>query len=242
MKRIFDCACVLPALPLLLPLVLAIALAVWITSSGPVLFRQKRMGLFGRAFTILKFRTMLLATEKAHYAVTTAGNQRFTPIGPFLRRWKLDELPQLLNVLRGDMSLVGPRPKLPEHMISNLPCRPGITGAATIAFAREEAMLDRVPRHHLVAYYHAIVLPAKRRLDAEYMARASFISDLKIIVNSVMRHWDNTKMESLLAVAFKMEDRETIFMTPEVEFVMNRARKLPGLDRPISAEQSAGAA
>jgi hypothetical protein len=74
------------------------------------------------------------------------------------------------------------------------------------------------------------------------MARASFISDLKIIVNSVMRHWDNTKMESLLAVAFKMEDRETIFMTPEVEFVMNRARKLPGLDRPISAEQSAGAA
>jgi lipopolysaccharide/colanic/teichoic acid biosynthesis glycosyltransferase len=218
---------------------LVISLAVRLTSAGPALFRQKRMGLHGRAFTILKFRTMLLATDKAHHAVTTAGNQRFTPIGPFLRRWKLDELPQLLNVLWGEMSLVGPRPKLPEHVISDLPCRPGITGAATIAFAREEAALDRIPRHRLEAYYHEVVLPAKRRMDAEYMARASFFSDLKIIVNSVLRRWDNSMMEGLLQKAFKQDDRETIFMAQEAEVVINRARKLPSMERPVSAEQGA---
>ncbi len=241
-KRIFDCACVLPVLPLLLPILLVIALAVRMTSSGPALFRQKRMGLHGQAFTILKFRTMLLATDKAHHAVTTAGNQSFTSIGSFLRRWKLDELPQLLNVLRGDMSLVGPRPKMPEHVISDLPCRPGVTGAATIAFAREEAVLDRIPRHHLEACYYSVVLPAKRKLDAEYMAHATFLSDLKIIVNSVLRRWDNSLMEGLLHKAIKQEDRETIFPAPEAELAMIRARKLPAMERPVSAEQGAGAA
>jgi lipopolysaccharide/colanic/teichoic acid biosynthesis glycosyltransferase len=239
-KRIFDCACVLPVLPLLLPLMLAISLAVRMTSSGPALFRQRRIGLHGRAFTILKFRTMLLAADKAHHAVTTAGNQRFTSIGPFLRRWKLDELPQLFNVLWGDMSLVGPRPKMPEHVISDLPCRPGITGAATIAFAREEAVLDRIPMHHLEAYYHSVVLPAKHRLDAEYMARATFFSDLKIILNSVLRRWDNTIMEGLLQRAFKPEDRGLIPRMPDMELALNRARKLPRMERPVSAEQRAG--
>jgi len=242
-KRFFDCVCVLPVLPFLLPLLLAIALAVRMTSSGPALFRQKRVGQHGRAFTILKFRTMLLATDKAHHAVTTAGNQRFTPIGPFLRRWKLDELPQLLNVLWGDMSLVGPRPKLPEHVISHLPCRPGITGAATIAFAREEALLDRVPRHHLDAYYHAVVLPAKRRLDAEYMAKATFLSDLKMIVNSVLRRWDNSILEGLLYKSFKPDERGMIPFMANGEAVLNHAaRKLPGMERPVSAEQGAGVA
>ena len=86
---------------------LAITLAVRLTSSGPVLFLQKRMGRHGRSFTILKFRTLIHAADRTHHAVTTAGNQHFTPIGSFLRRWKLNELPQLLNVLWGDMSLVG---------------------------------------------------------------------------------------------------------------------------------------
>lgn len=239
-KRIFDYACVVPVLPLLLPIMLVIALAVRMTSSGPALFRQKRLGLHGRAFTILKFRTMLLATDRAHHAVTTAGNQRFTSIGPFLRRWKLDELPQLLNVLWGDMSMVGPRPKMPEHVISHLPCRPGITGAATIAFACEEAVLDRVPRHHLESYYYSVILPAKRRLDAEYMARASFFSDLEIIVKSVLRCWDNSIMEGLLHKSFKPEDKGRIPMPPDADAALNRAaRKLPVMERPVSAEQGA---
>jgi lipopolysaccharide/colanic/teichoic acid biosynthesis glycosyltransferase len=235
-KRLFDCACVLPALPLLIPVLLAISLAVRMTSAGPAFFLQKRLGLHGRSFTILKFRTMFLAADKAHPAVTTAGNQRFTPIGPFLRRWKLDELPQLLNVLRGEMSLVGPRPKMLEHAIADLPCRPGITGAATIAFAREEAVLDRVPRHHLESYYYSVVLPAKRRLDAEYMARATFFSDLKLIVDSVLRRWDCAIIEDLLhSGAFAAEDRVLIPRVSDLEAASAHQRKLPHIERPVSA-------
>jgi lipopolysaccharide/colanic/teichoic acid biosynthesis glycosyltransferase len=198
-KRFFDCACVLSMLPLLVPLMLAIALAVRLTSSGPIHFLQKRMGRHGRTFTILKFRTLIHAPDKSHHAVTTACNQQFTPVGSFLRRWKLDELPQLLNVLAGHMSLVGPRPKLPEHVVSNPSCRPGITGAATIVFAREELILAHVPKDQLDAFYHEIVLPAKRSLDAVYMAHATFLSDLKLIVNSALRRWDSSVVEDLLS-------------------------------------------
>ncbi len=197
-KRVFDCACVLAALPLLIPILLAVALAVRATSAGPVFFLQKRGGRRGRSFTILKFRTMVHDPDAAYHAVTTADNQPFTSIGPFLRRWKLDELPQIFNVLLGHMSLVGPRPKMPEHVICDLLCRPGVTGAATIAFAREEIILDRVPQHHLETYYRTVVLPAKRQLDAEYMARATFSSDLKLIVNSVLRRWDGAVADSLV--------------------------------------------
>jgi len=207
-KRLFDCACVLPVLLLLVPVLLAIALAVRLTSPGPALFLQKRMGRHGQAFTILKFRTMTHVPEKTHNAVTTAANQAFTPIGVFLRRWKLDELSQLLNVLAGHMSLVGPRPKMPQHVVFNLPCRPGITGAATIVFAREEAVLDRVPEEDLERFYHTVVLPVKHRLDAKYMARATFLSDFKLIFNSALRRWDSSLMESLLnAGTFAQQQR-----------------------------------
>jgi lipopolysaccharide/colanic/teichoic acid biosynthesis glycosyltransferase len=198
-KRFFDCACVLFALPLLLPVLLVIALAVRLTSRGPVLFQQMRVGLHGRTFTILKFRSMTHDTDEEHHAVTTAGNRQFTSIGPFLRRWKLDELPQLLNVLRGDMSLVGPRPKIPEHMIADLPCRPGITGAATIAFALEEVLLDRVPRQRLYACFYTVILPAKRKLDVDYMAQATFLSDLRVLFKSALRRWDHSVIEYLLS-------------------------------------------
>lgn len=197
-KRVFDCACVLAALPLLIPVMLVVGLAVRLTSSGPVLFFQKRTGHNDRHFTILKFRTMVHTADEVHHPISTTGNQRFTPIGPFLRRWKLDELPQLLNVLAGHMSLVGPRPKLPQHDIANLPCRAGITGAATIAFAREEAILDRVPRQNLDSFYHSSILPAKHDLDAEYMANATLLSDLKLIVKSILRRWDDSIPETLL--------------------------------------------
>ncbi|MGB8481503.1 MAG: sugar transferase [Acidobacteriaceae bacterium] len=132
-KRIFDLGCVLAAAPLLVPVCLLIGLAVCLTSRGPVLFRQQRVGRNGRAFTILKFRTMPhLRDHVDRPVVTTHLNQRFTSVGQFLRRWKLDELPQILNVLCGEMSLVGPRPKLPEHQTAYLNCRPGITGAVTL--------------------------------------------------------------------------------------------------------------
>ncbi len=236
-KRVFDCVCVLLALPLLVPIFLAIALLVRLTSSGPVFFLQKRMGRHGRTFTILKFRTMIHAAHKAHHPVTTAYNQSFTPAGSFLRRWKLDELPQLLNVLRGDMSLIGPRPKISEHVLSNLTCRPGITGAATIAFALEEELLDRVPMHCLESWYHQVVLPAKCRIDVEYMAHATFLSDLKLIFDTVLRRWDGSLMEGLLNIGvFESEEVMPLSTASDPKAVTNRVLMPPGVDRSASAD------
>jgi lipopolysaccharide/colanic/teichoic acid biosynthesis glycosyltransferase len=198
-KRLFDLVCALIVLPLLIPVLLMIALAVLCTSPGPVLFLQRRVGRHNQSFTILKFRTLEHCGQRTHNCVTTAENQQFTLVGPFLRRWKLDELPQILNVLMGDMSFVGPRPKLPVHQLGRLRCRPGITGAATIAFAREEQVLASLPHHRLDDYYHSIILPAKLRLDTEYMARATFLSDLKLIVGTAFLRWDTTAMQILLA-------------------------------------------
>jgi lipopolysaccharide/colanic/teichoic acid biosynthesis glycosyltransferase len=208
-KRFFDCACIIPVTPLLIPLFFVIGLAVRLTSSGPVLFMQKRMGRHGREFIIVKFRTLVHCEDRAHHAVTTADNQRFTPIGPFLRRWKLDELPQLWNVLKGDMSLVGARPKLPEHQIGELQCRPGITGAATIAFAREENFLARLPKHDLNDYYFEKILPAKHEIDAEYMARATFFSDFKLLIDTVLRRWDTSVMVDLMSDAIPSQNTDT---------------------------------
>lgn len=197
-KRVFDCGCIALTLPVLIPILLAVATGVCLTSPGPVLFLQKRVGRRGRVFTIVKFRTMLHEADVGYHAVSTTENQPFTLVGPFLRRWKLDEFPQIFNVLLGHMSLVGPRPKIPEHEKVEIPCRPGITGAATVAFAREDALLERIPSHRLDDVYHAVILPAKRKLDAEYMNRATLASDLRLILNSILRRWDTSLAEQLL--------------------------------------------
>jgi len=208
-KRLFDCACILPMIPLLLPVLALVAVAVRLTSDGPIFFLQGRMGRHGKTFTILKFRTMVHFTDEAHTAVATADNPGYTPVGLFLRRYKLDELPQLFNVLMGHMSLVGPRPKLPEHTIANLPCRPGITGAATIAFALEESALVNVPKSQRYGYYHSVILPVKHSLDAEYMATSTFLSDFHLITRSVLRRWDTKVMDELLKLplALRIEER-----------------------------------
>lgn len=196
-KRVFDILCVVLVSPVLLPIVAVIALANRLTTRGSAFFFQKRTGQNRRTFTIVKFRTMERRERGTNHHITTTENQCFTPLGPFLRRWKLDELPQLFNVLAGDMSLVGPRPKLPEHQLGNLCCRPGITGAATIAFAREEEVLAALPVNYLGLYYHSIVLPAKLHLDTEYMSRATFLSDLKLIADTALRRWDTSVIEEL---------------------------------------------
>lgn len=238
-KRIFDCVCVLSMMPLLIPVLLTVALAVRLTSRGPVLFMQKRMGRNGRSFTIVKFRTMLHAAEGVHRPVTTSGNQLFTPVGPFLRRSKLDELPQLFNVLAGQMSLVGPRPKLPEHEISNLPCRAGITGAATLAFAREEAVLAGVPTHRLEAFYHSVILPAKCRLDADYMRHATFFSDLNLIFDSVFRRWNGSIMEDLLKTwTFEQGHRLIAAGKTDSERPLQHATMPHKVDRPTAGSEA----
>lgn len=198
-KRLFDIGCVLLSLPITFTLFLLTGLAVRLTSRGPALFKQQRMGQNGQTFTIYKFRTMpVRRNSAARPVVTTSINQRFTPVGPFLRRWKLDELPQLFNVILGDMSLVGPRPKVPSHQSTHLNCRPGITGRATVVFAREEVTLANIPIAQLDTYYHGVVLPLKQILDDDYMATATFRSDLKLLVHSVFRRWEDLKLSDLL--------------------------------------------
>ena len=196
-KRLFDILCVVLSSPLILPLCICIGVAVRLTSRGPALFKQTRSGLDGAKFTIFKFRTM--EHEVVHRAEANL-NRGFTSIGPFLRRWKLDELPQLLNVLLGDMSLVGPRPKLAEHQLGILRCRPGITGAATLIFANEEAVLKCIPENELPDFFRTTVLPAKLRLDREYMGQATFVSDLDLVFRTLVRRWDRNAILRLLGI------------------------------------------
>ena len=198
-KRWFDVACILCALPIWLPVLFSTAVAVRLTSRGPILFRQERVGRYGYSFTIFKFRTMPVVDRNTDRPrITTSVNQQFTPMGLFLRRSKLDELPQLLNVLRGEMSLVGPRPKLDCHQVGRLACRPGITGQATLVFAREEVALAGIPSAHLEFIYEDVILPLKRVLDDEYMAAATFRTDLLLLFNSVFRKGRKSDVTSLL--------------------------------------------
>jgi lipopolysaccharide/colanic/teichoic acid biosynthesis glycosyltransferase len=185
-KRVFDFLAASAALILLAPVLVIIGVSVKLSSRGPVLFRQVRMGRGGREFVIYKFRTMRVDRATAGPTVTKAGDIRLTPIGALLRRFKLDELPQLYNVLKGDMSLVGARPKLPHHQIYPLKYRPGITGASALAFRNEEYILHKIPHHALDAYQIRVLMPLKKELDDRYMANATFLSDLKLIWDTLL--------------------------------------------------------
>ena len=179
-RRALEFIVSLLALMILLPLMAAAALLVRFGSDGPVLFRQRRMGRKGREFTLYKFRSMRIEGECGS-CITVVGDSRITPVGAFLRRYKLDEVPQFWNVLRGDMSLVGPRPKLPHHEALHMESRPGITGVATLAFRREEELLATIPEQELETYYEAHIKPAKARMDMEYIRTATLVSDFSIL-------------------------------------------------------------
>jgi lipopolysaccharide/colanic/teichoic acid biosynthesis glycosyltransferase len=187
-KRMFDIFVASLAFLLCFPLMVLIAALVALTSRGPVLFRQKRVGENGREIELLKFRTMLDNANKRGPGVTRSGDPRITSVGRVLRRCKLDELPQLLNILLGDMSLVGPRPDLaefcqalrPEHRLV-LTLRPGLTGWATLQFRHEEELLAAVPKEQLLQYYRDAVLPQKAELDLVYAEKASFAGDFGIL-------------------------------------------------------------
>jgi lipopolysaccharide/colanic/teichoic acid biosynthesis glycosyltransferase len=184
LKRAMDFICALILVPFALPIMAVIALAIKATSRGPVFFRQKRLGRAGAKFELLKFRTMYHARPTAGSGLTQRGDRRITSIGRLLRRCKLDELPQLFNVLRGEMSLVGPRPDLPEYFESLdatqrrvLSLTPGITGAASLKFRNEEALLAQVEQERLESFYIETLLPQKIALDLEYARTASAVSD-----------------------------------------------------------------
>jgi lipopolysaccharide/colanic/teichoic acid biosynthesis glycosyltransferase len=197
-KRVFDFLVSLIALVLLSPILLITAIAVKLSSRGPILFRQARMGEGQREFTIYKLRTMRVDNAGTGPTVTKAGDTRLTSIGATLRRLKLDELPQLYNVLRGDMSLVGARPKVPLHQTYVLEHRPGITGASALAFRNEEQILYEVPHHALDAYQVHVLMPLKMQLDERYMRHATFSSDLKVMLDTLLGRGEPVDTDSLL--------------------------------------------
>ena len=185
MKRALDLSLASAALLALSPLFAVIAALIKRDSPGPVLFRQTRVGRGGRHFTLLKFRTMACGASSAHL-LTCAEDARVTPLGQRLRHWKLDELPQLINVLRGDMALVGPRPEVPRYVALYTPeqrevlrVRPGVTDIASIYYRNESSLLigDNAER-----LYIEEIMPRKLALSRAYLARRSLTSDVRILV------------------------------------------------------------
>jgi len=181
-RRAFDVLFSLLVLAIFAIPMVAIALCVGLTSRGPAFFGQYRVGRGGRLFRVYKFRSMTWDASHRGSGLTRGGDCRITAMGHWLRKLKLDELPQFYNVLRGEMSIVGPRPKLPRYTgIRNMPYRPGITGAATLAFRSEEGLLSRIHPSLLEDYYSQHIRPLKTRMDVRYMCRATFWSDLRLI-------------------------------------------------------------
>jgi lipopolysaccharide/colanic/teichoic acid biosynthesis glycosyltransferase len=185
-KRAFDVAVSLVVLVVTLPLTLTVALAVAFECGRPVLYRGWRVGREGRIFRIVKFRTMLRGAGGLGGAITVAGDPRVTRVGRLLRRTKLDELPQLLNVLRGEMSLVGPRPEHPNYVRLYtarqrrvLSVRPGITGIASVRYRNEQ---DLLRGENADALYRSVIMPDKLRLEVDYLERRDFWSDMSLIV------------------------------------------------------------
>jgi lipopolysaccharide/colanic/teichoic acid biosynthesis glycosyltransferase len=187
-KRIFDWLASGLGLLLLLPVLLALALWIKLDSPGPVFFRQERVGQGGRVFRIHKFRTMVSDAERRGLQITVGADARVTRVGQWLRKYKLDELPQLLDVWLGHMSLVGPRPEVLRYVACYpadvrdvvLSVRPGITDRASIEFKDENEILGRAPDPHL-AYVNE-VLPIKLRYYVAYVESRSFWSDIGIIL------------------------------------------------------------
>jgi lipopolysaccharide/colanic/teichoic acid biosynthesis glycosyltransferase len=188
-KRAFDIVVSAVALLLLFPVLLLIGMSVALSSPGGAFFRQVRVGRAGKEFRLFKFRTMRPGSE-AQGQITVGGRDpRITGIGYFLRKSKMDELPQLINVLLGDMSLVGPRPEVPRYVALYsaeqrmvLLVRPGITSAASIAYMDESDILARSTDPHRA--YIEEVMPAKLALDLDYVKNRSFVLDVSIILRT----------------------------------------------------------
>ena len=189
MKRCIDLVLGLLGLLLLSPLFVVIAAWTCLRDGPPVMFRQRRVGLAGAPFLIWKFRTMVAG--KPGLPVTAAGDPRITRTGKVLRKWKLDELPQLFNVVAGTMSLVGPRPEVPEYVDPEdarwqeiLTVRPGITDLASLAHFNEEQLLAAAPDPE--RYYREHVLPSKLEMNLHYVRYRSLGLDLKILWRTVL--------------------------------------------------------
>ena len=188
-RRAFDVCVSAVLIVVLVPAWIACTILVKLSSPGPIVHRASRVGRGARRFTLLKFRTMVPGAADQGPGITTEGDTRITAVGRYLRRWRLDETLQLLNVLRGDMSLVGPRPEDPRYVERYTPAqrrllevRPGMTSPATLAFRHEERLLDRrAPEAH----YLEVILPQKLAIDLQYLDRRSTAKDCAVLVKTL---------------------------------------------------------
>jgi len=192
MKRLFDVVAAFLALVLLAPVMFLLAVAVVVSSPGGAFFRQTRVGRHGHTFQLLKFRSMRPGSEAGGQITVGARDPRITGIGHFLRRTKLDELPQLINIVKGDMSVVGPRPEVPRYVAlytaeqrAVLSVRPGLTSMASIAYINENEVLGRSSEPERA--YVEEVMPAKLALDLHYVRERSLALDLHIIAATILR-------------------------------------------------------
>lgn len=189
MKRPFDIVTALSGLIILSPILLVVALMIIISMGRPVFFRQVRVGKGGGHFKIIKFRSMLKNADQSGPDLTIIDDARITPLGRLLRKSKIDELPQLINVLKGEMSIVGPRPEVPrfvrlynEEQRNVLCVRPGLTDPASIVYRDEEKVLARFDDTEKA--YIKKIMPAKLKLNLAYMKKATFWTDLGIILKT----------------------------------------------------------
>lgn len=190
MKRLFDIVFSFVGIVILSPVLVIISLIVALSSKGGSFYKQKRVGKGNKDFTLYKFRSMRVDSDKQ--SLITIGNKdsRVTPIGYYLRKYKIDELPQLFNVLKGDMSFVGPRPEVryyvdmyTDRQKQVLNVRPGITDPASIAFRNENELLAQQPNPK--QYYITSIMPEKLRINLEYINNRSFSKDIKIILQTI---------------------------------------------------------
>ena len=190
LKRLMDVAISGCALLVLWPLLLLIALAIKIDDPGPVFYRQVRVGRNGKEFRIFKFRTMVVDADKKGLQITVGRDSRITRVGAFLRKTKLDELAQLLNVFAGEMSFVGPRPEVPKYVDLYTPyqrqvllVRPGITDYASIAYRNENDLLEGAQDPERM--YIDEIMPAKIELNMKYLRRVSPLEDIRLIFATI---------------------------------------------------------
>lgn len=210
-KRIFDFTASLLVILIALPLWLAVAIAIKLTSPGPVFYRGVRVGRDGEPFAIYKFRTMVEDASNRGPGITSGNDSRITRIGRLLRKLKIDEMPQLINVLEGDMSIVGPRPEDPRYVAHYTPeqrrvlsVRPGMASPAFIKYRHEEEILATAGED-LEHIYLTRVLPDKLQMDLDYIEQQSFLGDLTVLAQAALSLFTATDSKWPTAVDIEQE-------------------------------------
>ncbi|NLK95026.1 MAG: sugar transferase [Clostridiales bacterium] len=191
-KRIFDIIASFLGIIFLSPILIIVSICIKLDSKGPIIFKQQRVGQYQKKFNIYKFRTMVNNAESLGKQITVGGDSRITKVGGFIRKFKIDELPQLFNVLFGNMSFVGPRPEVPKYVNlysdeekAILEVKPGITDLASLKYSNENDILAKVEEPE--KYYIDVIMKDKIKLNLEYIEKSNLFYDIKIIFKTIIK-------------------------------------------------------